>query len=123
MKRLLFLATLLGATPLAAQSPAVDTTGAGALISQAMDRSQVMENLQHLADAIGPRLTGSAAMRLANDWTAAQFRAYGLTASLEEYPFGVTWERGPLQVRLTAPYPRQVNAWSWAWTAGTDGKT
>jgi hypothetical protein len=25
-------------------------------------------------------------------------------------------------VKLTAPYPRQVNAWSWAWTAGTDGK-
>jgi len=122
MKPLAFLAIFLGAAPLAAQSPAVDTSGAGALISQAMDRSQVMDNLQYLADAIGPRLTGSAAMRKANDWTAERFRAYGLTATLEEYPFGVTWDRGSIMVKLTAPYPRQVNAWSWAWTAGTDGK-
>ena len=123
MKRLILFASLLIATPLVAQSPAVDTTGAGALISQALERSQVMENLQFLSDAIGPRLSGSNAMRKANDWTAERFRAYGLTASIEEYPFGVTWERGPIMVRLTSPYPRQVNAWSWAWTAGTDGKT
>jgi hypothetical protein len=123
MKRLLTLAALLSASPLAAQSPAVDTSGAGALVSQAMDHSQVMENLQYLSDAIGPRLSGSAAMRRANEWTAERFRAYGLTASLEEYPFGVTWERGPIMVKLVTPFPRQVNAWSWAWTAGTDGKT
>ena len=123
MKRFVLLATLVVSAPLSAQSPVVDTSGAGALIRQTMDRSQVMENLQYLSDAIGPRLSGSAAMRKANDWVAERFRAYGLSASLEEYPFGVTWERGPILVKLTTPYPRQVNAWSWAWTAGTDGKT
>src|SRR5687767_7236397 len=91
MKKLATFALLLaGATPLAAQT-GVDTAGAGALIAQAMDRSQVMENLRHLSDAIGPRLSGSAAMRKSNEWVAERFRAYGLSASLEAYPFGVTW--------------------------------
>src|SRR3954471_2694277 len=76
------LIALAVATPLHAQTT-VDTSGAGALISQAMNRSDVMQNLQHLSDVIGPRLSGSAAMRRANEWTAQRFQAYGLTASLE----------------------------------------
>ena len=43
----------------------------------------MMANLRHLSDIIGPRLSGSPAMRRANDWTAERFRAYGLTAALE----------------------------------------
>jgi len=113
---------LLSPAALPAQAP-VDTAGAGALISQAMDHSEVMDNLRHLSDIIGPRLSGSAAMRLANDWTAERFRAYGLTASLEPYTFGVTWERGPVSLRLVAPFAREITAYSWAWTAGTGGKT
>jgi hypothetical protein len=108
--------------PAVSHAQSVDTTGVGALLSQAMDHSQVMKNLEYLSDAIGPRLSGSSAMRKANDWTAQKFREYGLRATLEEYPFGTTWTRGPISVRLTAPFERQVNAWSWAWTAGTNGK-
>ncbi|HEU4829248.1 MAG TPA: hypothetical protein VFT04_08625, partial [Gemmatimonadales bacterium] len=109
------------AVPLAAQTQ-VDTAGAGALIAQAMDRSEVMQNLQHLSDAIGPRLSGSEAMRKANDWVAERFRAYGLAASLESYPFGVTWERGPISVHLVTPFRRALLAYSWAWTEGTGGR-
>jgi carboxypeptidase Q len=122
MTRSCLFVLFLAASPLAAQSPTVDTTGAGSIIAQAMDKSEVMQNLQYMSDAIGPRLSGSPAMKKANDWVADRFRAYGMAASLEEYPFGVTWERGPIMVRLTAPYTRQVNAWSWAWTEGTGGK-
>ena len=113
------LATL--ATPLVAQTQ-VDTAGAGALIAQAMDRSEVMQNLQYMSDAIGPRLSGSAAMRQANEWVAERFRAYGLNASLEAFPFGVTWERGPISVQLVSPFRRALLAYSWAWTEGTGGK-
>jgi hypothetical protein len=101
----------------------VDTTGAGRLIDQAMNRSQVMQNLQHLSDVIGPRLSGSPAMRRANEWTVARFKSYGLTAALEPYQFGVTWERGPATLRLTSPFTRAMTAHSWAWTEGTGGKT
>jgi carboxypeptidase Q len=112
----------LAAAPAAAQYQ-VDTTGAGQLIAEAMERSAVMDNLQYLSDVIGPRLTGSAAMKKANDWVAERFRGYGLAASLESYPFGVTWERGDINARITAPFQRPVVAWSWAWTEGTRGKT
>ncbi len=115
------LALLLLASPLAAQTT-VDTTGAGALIAQAMDHSAVMATLEHLTDVIGPRLSGSPAMRKANDWTAERFRAYGLTAALEPYTFGVTWHRGPATMRILVPFERAVTAHSWAWTVGTGGR-
>jgi carboxypeptidase Q len=115
------LAFVLLASPLAAQST-VDTTGAGALISQAMDHSELMSNLEHLTDVIGPRLSGSSAMRKANDWTVERFQAYGLEAALEPYRFGISWQRGPATMRILAPFERAITAHSWAWTAGTGGK-
>jgi carboxypeptidase Q len=122
MRFLSCVVVLACATPLAAQT-SVDTTGAGALIAQAMDHSEVMQNLQHLSDAIGPRLSGSPAMRRANEWTAQQFKSNGLSAALEPYTFGVTWERGSAALRLLSPFARNVTAHSWAWTEGTGGKT
>jgi carboxypeptidase Q len=116
------LILLTSAAPLAAQST-IDTAGVGSLLDQAMNRSEVMRNLQHLSDVIGPRLSGSAAMRRANEWTASRFKAYGVSARLEPYGFGVTWQRGTSSLRLVEPFSRGVTAHSWAWTAGTGGKT
>jgi carboxypeptidase Q len=121
--RPLLICVPLLALPLVGSAQAVDTSGAGALIAQAMDHSEVMANLRELSDVIGPRLSGSPAMRRANDWTLQRFRDYGLSARLESYPFGVTWERGALSLRLVAPFTRQITAQSWAWTAGTGGRT
>jgi len=120
---LTLLAALAGLPPSLPAQVAVDTTGAGALIAQATDSSRVMETLQFLTDVIGPRLSGSAAMRKANDWAAERLRGYGLEARLESYEFGVTWERGPIEIRIAAPFTRAVTGHSWAWTAGTGGKT
>src|SRR3954447_17235533 len=117
----LTLLLLLGGAPPAAQS-GVDTTGSGTLIAQAMDHSELMQNLQHLSDAIGPRLTGSPAMRRANVWTAERFKGYGLATRLEPYIFGVTWERGAASLSLVTPFTRQITAHSWAWAVGTHGK-
>src|SRR5207244_7076425 len=87
----------------AGQDLTVDTTGAAALIDQALNHSAVMENLQYLTDVIGPRLTGSPAARRANEWTLERFRDYGLDAHLEQWNFGGTWARGPMWARMTAP--------------------
>jgi hypothetical protein len=108
--------------PLAAQST-VDTTGIGAILDQALHRSEVMQNLEYLTDNIGPRLSSSPAMRRANEWTASRFQAYGLKTLLEPYAFGIPWERGSASLRLTAPFTREVTAHSWAWTEGTNEKT
>src|SRR4051794_20652243 len=122
MRLALSLLALTAAAPLAAQST-VDTAGIGAVMDQALNRSEVMQNLEYLADNIGPRLSTSPAMRRANDWTAGRFTAYGLTAHLESYEFGVPWTRGTATLRITAPFNREITAHSWAWTEGTRGKS
>jgi len=124
--QVLAVAAAFGVLPIRAlrgQELAVDTTGAGALIDEALNRSEVMQNLQYLSDVIGPRLTGSAAARRANDWTLERFKAYGLDARLEPWQFGGTWTRGPMRVRMTAPRAHEVMAASWAWAPGTGGGT
>jgi carboxypeptidase Q len=122
IRRFTLLASLALAAPLRAQTT-VDTAGAGVLIAEAVERSEVMETLRHLSDVIGPRLSGTPAMRRANEWTAQQFRSYGLRAAMEPFDFGVTWERGPLSLRIVQPFDRAITGHSWAWTVGTDGKT
>jgi len=106
-----------------AQSISVDTAGVGAVLDQALNHSEVMQNLAYLSDMIGPRLTGSPAMKKANDWTMERFKAYGMESHLESYVFGVTWERGDASLKIVSPFSRAITAHSWAWTAGTDGKT
>jgi carboxypeptidase Q len=122
MRLLLTLFILSLTRPLVAQS-AVDTSGVGRLIDQAMNHSEVMQNLEHLADVIGPRLSGSPAMHRANEWTASRFQGYGLSAKLEPYEFGVAWQRGDAALRLLQPFSRAITAHSWAWTEGTGGKS
>ncbi|HVD05578.1 MAG TPA: hypothetical protein VNB89_06165, partial [Gemmatimonadaceae bacterium] len=60
-----------------------------AIVREGMDRSHVGDDLAYLADVIGPRLTPSAAMKRANDWTATKFRQYGMDSTwLESWKFG-----------------------------------
>ena len=115
-------AAFLAAPGLRGQQLTVDTAGAGALIDEGMNRSEVMQNLEYLTDVIGPRLTGSPAARAANDWTMRRFQEYGLTARLEPWNFGGTWTRGPMWVRMVSPRAHDVVAASWAWAPGTGGK-
>jgi carboxypeptidase Q len=99
-----------------------DSASIALLIAEGMQRSRVAEDHRYLTDVIGPRLTGSPAMRRANDWTAAKLREYGAdSVALEPWPFGVAWRRGPLSMRLLAPHERWISAASWAWAPGTNG--
>jgi len=115
------LLAALPARALAGQQLTVDTTGVGALMDEGMNRSEAMRNLGYLTDVIGPRLTGSPATRLANDWTAKRFQDYGLTTRLEQWNFGGTWTRGPMWARLVVPRVHDLVAASWAWSPGTGG--
>ncbi|HEU4993346.1 MAG TPA: M20/M25/M40 family metallo-hydrolase [Gemmatimonadaceae bacterium] len=131
---LLLLACGRGPTGAPAPSPArpaaaqldVRATGDSAAIAFLIDegtrRSHVPQDLAYLTDVIGPRLTGSAGLRRANEWTASKLLEYGAdTAGLERWPFGVGWQRGPLTMRFLAPHERWVSAVSWAWAPGTNG--
>jgi carboxypeptidase Q len=111
------------AAPLSAQqSWSVDTSGIGRLIDQGMNHSQVMDALRVLSDSIGPRLAGSPASRNARDWAVRRYAGYGLTAHAEAFSFGQPYERGPASAWVTHPFKRQMRFWSWAWTAGTNGR-
>ncbi|MBC7789061.1 MAG: M20/M25/M40 family metallo-hydrolase [Anaerolineae bacterium] len=101
---------------------AADTPAIRAIMDEGIKQSRVPADLQYLTDVIGPRLTGSVAMRRANDWTARKFREYGMDSTwLEPWKFGQSWERGPLTLTLLAPHKRQLYAESWAWSPGTKG--
>jgi len=94
------------------------------ILAEAKNGSEIMANLTYLSDMIGPRLTGSAALKKANEWTAEKMRSYGLSnVHLEGWTIPVGWERGPLSVRIVEPnIGRSLTVAAMAWTPGTNGK-
>jgi carboxypeptidase Q len=112
----------------AAARPAADDTSAFAsgdaqILKEIQEHSEAMENLEHLSDNIGPRLTGSAELKQANEWTAEMFRKYGLTnVHLEPWTIAHSWTRGTARARITKPaeHPLTIAAAGWSpSTAGT----
>src|ERR687889_614220 len=45
---------------------------------EGLNRSEVMRTLESLTDVIGPRLTGSPALKRANNWTRDKLTSWGL---------------------------------------------
>src|SRR6266571_7396562 len=105
-----------------AVSAPADPALVASMIREGMERSHVDADLAYLTDVIGPRLTGSAEMQRANEWTAQKFREYGMDrAWLEPWPFGRGWQRGPMTLRMLVPQRRELLGVSWAWSPGTNG--
>lgn len=99
-----------------------DPSHIAAVIAEGTQRTRVEQDYRYLSDVIGPRLTGSPAMKRANDWAAQKLREYGAdSVALEPWPFGVSWQRGSLSARLIAPHTRRIEGASWAWAPGTNG--
>jgi carboxypeptidase Q len=94
------------------------------IIADVKSRSELMKNLQHLSDVIGPRLTGSKNLETANHWTAAKMKEYGLeNVRLEPWEIPVGWERGYARMKLIEPANgRTIAVASSGWTPGTKGK-
>lgn len=108
--------------PQHAVTVAADQGAVDAMIAEGTQRSHAGADLEYLSDVIGPRLTASAQLKRANDWTAQKFRDYGLAnVHLEPWKFGQSWTRGPATARMTAPNERWLNVVSWAWAPGTNG--
>jgi hypothetical protein len=125
----------LGGQPLApAQPPAVAEKSADVSVAaRELDKkimllaakgSEIMNNLTYLSDMIGPRLTGSAALRRANDWTALKMKAYGLVnVHLEPWSMPEGWERGTATARIVEPdNGRTLSLAAQGWSPGTPGK-
>jgi hypothetical protein len=94
------------------------------ILAEAKDHSQLLANLTHLSDVIGPRLTGSQALTKANHWAAEKMRSYGLTdVRLEAWSIPEGWERGKAVARVLEPdNGRTIHLASMGWYPGTKGK-
>jgi carboxypeptidase Q len=118
---------LLAEKPAAPASiaPAVDPVALDKkIIAEAKNGSEIMANLTYLSDMIGPRLTGSAALKRANEWGAEKMRSYGLSnVQLEGWQIPVRWERGTASMRIIEPnIGRSLTVAAMGWTPGTNGK-
>jgi hypothetical protein len=115
-------------TPKAQTPPKTQASGATEVDRKILARSkqgpEIMANLTYLSDVIGPRVTGSAALKKANEWAAEKMKSYGLTnVHLEPYTIPEGWERGPVHARLVEPNNgRSLSMASFAWAPGTKGK-
>jgi len=108
--------------PAAANDPALDLDAK--IIADAAKTSEIMKNLGYLSDVIGPRLTGSANVKRANEWTAEVMKSYGLAnVHLEPWEIPVGWERGTAIMKLVDPdNGRSLMVAAAGWTPGTKGK-
>jgi hypothetical protein len=116
---------ILGGTPLQGEPGAKAASEADQrLIGEAKTSSEIMANLTHLSDVIGPRLTGSANLKRANDWAAEKMRSYGLSnVKLEAWELPAGWERGAATARIVEPdNGKALTLASAGWTPGTNGK-
>ncbi|HET8654231.1 MAG TPA: M28 family peptidase [Longimicrobiaceae bacterium] len=90
-----------------------------AIWREGMDSSRVYPLAQALIDSIGPRLTGSPALRAANDWLVQRYRAWGIDARNEQYGTWRGWRRGVTHLDLLEPRVRTLEATMLAWSPGT----
>lgn len=108
-------------------SPAPDGTYAYAsddarILAEIQNNSEAMANLEYLSDSIGARLSGTAGLKRANDWTKQKFTEYGLTnVHLEPWTVARPWTRGTAHARITAPAEHSLTIASAAWSPGTPG--
>src|ERR1700731_914102 len=106
--------------------PAGDTNDYAAADAQILkeihEHSEAMENLEHLSDAIGARLTGSPQLKQANEWTAEMFRKYGLTnVHLEPWTIAHSWTRGTAHAHIVKPAEHPLTIAAAGWSPGTGG--
>jgi hypothetical protein len=90
---------------------------------EGLNRSQVMEIINHLTNVIGPRLTGSPGMRRANEWTRDRLTSWGLVnAKLEPWgAFGRGWVLRRFSADVVEPQTYPLNAYPKAWSPATAG--
>lgn len=93
-----------------------------AILEEIDKKSELMTNLEFLCDVIGPRLTGSAGLKRANEWTRDRFKEYGLeNAHLESWKIARGWTRGPASGHVLVPASQRLWVESAGWSPSTKG--
>ena len=96
------------ATNLDAQQLATDDPVLQGIWDKANDNSHFESLAQALLDSIGPRLTASPGMEMAQDWAVKMLNGWGIEARTERYGTWEGWNRGPSHVDLITPRVRSL---------------
>jgi hypothetical protein len=92
------------------------------ILLEIQERNQVMENIEYLCDAIGPRLTGSDQLKTAEAWAAKVARQYSLeNVHLEGWKIAHSWQRGTAQAQIVKPVLHTLTIASAGWSPSTNG--
>jgi carboxypeptidase Q len=91
------------------------------LLEHLHDTSALEATLRQLTEGIGPRLTGSPALRRAHRFATDRFTSFGLAVTAEPFRLSHTWQRGPARGELVAPYPHELVLAQVGWTPPTAG--
>lgn len=126
-----FVAACQAPAPLSLPAPRVVVAPshpqvAARIVELGRSDNRVQEHLEQLTRSIGPRLTGSANLQRAIDWSAGQFEALGLRVAKERWgEVEVGFDRGAWRGGVVAQdgdrelAPLEFH--THAWTAGTRG--
>ena len=119
------LSALVPAARLEAQTPATFPASQPTLERLwrlGMDSSQVQRLGQVLLDSLGPRLSGTARQKAANDWLLSLYRQWGADGRNERVGTWRGWRRGHSHIDLVAPRVRTLEGTMLAWSPGTKSK-
>jgi carboxypeptidase Q len=121
---LLFLALGFAAAQSSTPPPAVSPETRDAvrqLVGDSIVNGKAYEYDGHLADMIGPRLTGSSNYMRAAEWAEQQFKALGLAhVHTELWTIPATWEPdGPATGHIVSPVDHQLHIYSLGWSPST----
>ena len=107
------------ATSNALSAPPHESDPAAAIIGLALAPSPLGEDLRHLTDEVGGRVSGSPEMRRAVDWALAAFRAAGVSAHSEAYTQAITWAEGKTRLEILGDAAFPISLVSQGWSAPT----
>jgi carboxypeptidase Q len=101
----------------------VDATMDAKIRDEGLNRSQVLKTFEHFTEAIGPRLTGSPAVKAADDYAVKVLQGWGITnAHLETWEFGRGWQLEKSTIELVEPRYTPLIGYPEAWSASTPGE-
>jgi len=91
--------------------------------AEGLGRSQVEKTFSHFTEVIGPRLTGSPALKAAADHSVALLKQWGLNdVRLDTWEFGRGWTLDRFLIELTEPRYMPLIGFPEAWSASTPGE-
>lgn len=101
----------------------IDTAINAKIRDEGLNRSQVMRPFSHFTEVIGPRLTGSPAMKTAAEYARDLLKEWGLfDPRLDTWDFGRGWTLERSTIEMIEPRYMPLIGYPEAWSASTKGE-